>query len=1035
MLYIHVWNSLEKLVSVMSDNMSGSKAPLKKATVCVQTSGMQRWVALALARQSGIAANLDFLFPAALIKRLAELSTGRKNLWTEKETLVWLVFNNLLHLPPRPAFSVIREYLDGDTDSIKTFRLALRVADVFDQYQLYRPDMVLRWLDGAKELSGDELWQAELFRSVFKDRSVCKTQVLDDLIKTLASGDGHNMPDTLHLFGLSVIPPFFIDVLNAASAYTDIHLYLLSPTAHYFGDSKTDREIRRMEIRSGKTAEELGIWQNHPLLDNLGVIGRDFFINLLEKTEYNDISGYDPIEPDTLLNAVKYEILQMEHLDDFHPKEGDNSITIAGCHNPLREAEELYDYLLNLFNNDKTLKPSDVLVMTPDIRSLAPYIRSVFDNPYSPETTIPYTLADLPQKTDNAPAGVFTSLVDALTGQFSLSALVRLLDSDILAEKAGIKDTGFIASLLDRNGGYWGLDSAELAEDGVTSDTCFTFDRAMRRLALGLAEGGSQSIYSEAAGNGVPFGRAEEIGGLMRFTELCADYRKKLKEKHTPAQWCDMMTEMIDVFMADSQQYADDTVYLIKRISMIKDSSSSLDEPIDFRPVYETLQTALDEARGAKGFMSGRVTFCAMLPMRSIPFRVICVLGLDDSTFPRIKTSLEFDLIAAHPKRGDRTQRDSDKYLFLETLISAQEKLYLSYKSRSETDNRSLVPSILITELKRYLETSLHAGELLTEHRLHSFSRRYFKNEKGLFTYSPERYRAAQAMTARGEKTKFCEAELNTEPPVDVTLAEFERFFTDPPKFFLERTLGVDADRYADLLPETEKMTMDYLDRYNLRTSSLDAMMNSGTADRLLRYERMTAQMPTGGVGDACETDIKDYVTRSYDLIKDYTGDGDNMLDVKAEAAGLTITGRIANRSGDKWLYVKAGSIKAKDFMRIWVRHAVINSFMPMQSHILTGDGIIIIEPFDTKNLLAAMAETYIKGLRTPFSFHPADCIKMLKPTIKELKFIGDDNYSSAETDQSFMICFGGKPDYEVMLTNAKTLLSQAEDKISGGEE
>ena len=114
-----------------------------------------------------------------------------------------------------------------------------------------------------------------------------------------------------------------------------------------------------------------------------------------------------------------------------------------------------------------------------------------------------------------------------------------------------------------------------------------------------------------------------------------------------------------------------------------------IDKAISSEPVLERLTEKLNETRGAKGFISGRVTFCAMLPMRSIPFKVICIIGLNENTFPRQKSSLEFDLMAKHPVKGDRNNRDSDRYLFLETLISAKERLILSYVGQSEGTTKS----------------------------------------------------------------------------------------------------------------------------------------------------------------------------------------------------------------------------------------------------------------------------------------------------------------------------------------------------------
>ncbi|MGE4318715.1 MAG: exodeoxyribonuclease V subunit gamma [Deferribacterales bacterium] len=1031
MLNIYIGNKLNGLADILQKNISSKAAPLKKTTICIQTSGMQRWVGLALAERSGISANLDYLFPAALIKRMAERHTGRKDLWTEKQELTWKIFDELGSIPATEYNRPVIKYLENDPDSIKTFRLAGRIADIFDQYQLYRPEMTLRWLNSPHMDKDDEKWQANLFRSVFSAKSRCKTYVLDKMLRSMTEGKAEltGMTD-IHVFGISVIPEFFIEILAQAAKFTNISFYLLSPTEEYWGDSVSDREISRREKRSGRPADELMLRQNHPLLDNLGTLGRDFFDILLSTADSaHYIENYSTPSSDSVLSAIQAEIFTLKQ-QPFTPETGDTSVTVASCHNPLRETEALYDHLLSLFDNDAALKPSDILVMTTDIQTYAPYIRAVFDNPYSAETAMPYTLADMPYKQTSRPAGIFIDLLDTVTGQFSLSSVMKLLSEEIVASKFGLTGNEDIGAVLERNSALFGLTDEELREDGVTSETPFTFEHAMRRIALGLAEGTSGYIYSEASGDDVPFSLAEKLGGVMRFTELCARYRKLLKRTVPAEEHCAVLTDIMNDFLNSSPAHADDLIYMTGLIEDINSQTSGLKKPVGFRPIYETLSGMLSEASGNKGFITGKITFCAMLPMRSIPFRVICILGLNDATFPRVKTALEFDLMAKHPKKGDRNQRDSDKYLFLETLISAQEKLYLSYIGRSETDNKEMVPSILITELLRHISGRFGIKEPVTQHRLHSFSRQYFTDDTGLCTYSPDRYTAACALTGAKTTGVFCPGSISSEPVISVDIASFERFFINPPEYFLRNTLGTDPNISAELLTETERMNLNHLQKYMLEDDALKCALRSGRPDISLRYAAASGRLPSGGLGEYYYENIAAAGAKMAKTAEKAMPEGTGYLDISAVIDGLSISGRVQNTLNGRHAYIKTGSLKPKDFIRAWIRHLMLNTQTETVTSVITKKGELRLKPLDPSEYLKALKKLFISGQSEPLYFHPSDGAELIKYRDKKLKFITKDNYSGIKNDMSFSICFKDREMPEELAKYSEIILGGCQEHV-----
>jgi len=967
---------------------------------------MQRWIGLKLAEQSGISANLDFMFPGALMKRLAGVKAGETSPWPEKQELIWNVFDKLRKLPVKPIYTQITNYLQNDHGNIKAYRLAGRIADTFDQYQVYRPEMIKDWLSPASKQTPEEdtdIWQKEMFRSVFPDRNRCKTVVFDRFIKDCRKNCPESVsPDTpIHVFGISVLPVFFIDMLRAASEHTDVYFYLLSPTRQYWGDSKTVREIRRAEKRSGKTASELYIEETHELLDNLGVIGRDFFDHLLGSDEpFIAEENYHDIDHKTLLNTIQAEILALEKTDNQPAY--DNSIIVNSCHNPLREMETLYDTLLDLFEKDDSLTPSDILVMTPDIEKYTPYIKAVFDNPYSENSKIPYSIADVSERQANRPAGVFLELLELLTGDFSLSDVFKVLSYDIVAETFDINLSNLrtLASVMESSGAFWAHGSDHLKQQNLDITDIFTWKRALRRVALGLAEGSTGSIYNDAAAKDIPFSLASEIGGLMRFAERSEYFASELTKEKTVQHWCALMQEMAEDYLSGTNEYADDMMYLTSAIADItaEADGGGFKDQVNSEPVLERIAEILSEPRGAKGFMSGRVTFCAMLPMRSIPFKVIAVTGLDENTFPRQKVSLEFDLMAKHPKPGDRNNRDSDRYLFLETIISAREKLILSYRGQSERDNSELQPSTLITELLAHLSGRFGTHDIITHQKLHSFSREYFRGE-GLYTYSPAKYTAAKAFAGDKAPMNFADKHIETEEITEITISEFESFFISPPEYFLKKTLGISPKIYGETLPDTEPLTLEGLKKYTLMDETVNSRL-SGEQDTL-EYQYVTAQLPPENLGEYFISETKKASSEIADKATNLLGGLPTSKETEITVDGLTIKGHIPGVAGNRHAYIRPAELKPKDLIRAWIRHLLLNKSCDTHTFTIGTNSEKEITPYSGDHL-SELVRIFKTGRMMPLRFHISDAFLNSLP-----KGFKKDDYCNIKNDYAFHICFG----------------------------
>ncbi len=224
--------------------------------------------------------------------------------------------------------------------------------------------------------------------------------------------------------------------------------------------------------------------------------------------------------------------------------------------------------------------------------------------------------------------------------------------------------------------------------------------------------------------------------------------------------------------------------------------------------------------------MTGGMTFCAMLPMRSIPFRVICLLGMNDDAYPRQTKPLGFDLMARNPRPGDRSRRNDDRYLFLEAILSAREKLHISYVGQSIQDNSIRPPSVLVSELLDYIEEGFEVpGEkilehIVTKHRLQAFSPEYFRKKGKLIQLFPgESARPhGRSWILTKKERRFITRGL-PEPSEEwktVDVNQLCRFLTNPAKFLLTQRLGIYLEEEEALFDETEPFEVKGLEKYQL---------------------------------------------------------------------------------------------------------------------------------------------------------------------------------------------------------------------------
>ncbi len=1033
-LKIFTGNRMETLVDalagVVERPLASTFAP---EVIVVQSKGMQRWLSMELARRFGVWANCDFPFPNSMVQRLfrAVLPEVPDRSPFSPENMTWRIMGMLPGFLDRAAFAAQKNYLADDLFGLKRFQLSGKIADTFDQYTLFRPDMLLEWEKGR----GGE-WQEILWREMSAGAGgMHRGRMKHDFLRLMETGGPgiYEIPERISVFGISYLPKYHLDILASTARATDVNLFLLSPAREYWADIVPEREIVRM------TPEERSLRiEGNPLLASLGRLGRDFSDMVIEMGDAAEFQKDLYVEPPgtSLLHMIQSDILNLRGAVEDGEKRriapDDGSVRVSSCHSPMREVEVLFDNLLDLLENLEGLEPRDIVVMTPNIEKYAPYISAVFEG--SRAAAIPYSIADRGLAREGGIASVVLKLMGLPGSRLTVPQFIDILESTPVCRRFGLDGNGLttIRRWLGETRVRWGLDERHRARLGLPRYGDNTWQACLDRLLLGYAlPGGGDRLF----GRILPYDDIEgddalTLGKFAAFIESVAGLQERLERPMTLERWRFELRGMLDGFI----EADDDTGRELAEVSSLFEAIGELGEETGFSEMLEPvvvrswLSARLAAEEKGLGFLTGGVTFCAMLPMRSIPFRVVALIGMDDGAFPRQGRPPGFDLISAEPRRGDRSLRDEDRYLFLEAVLSARDCFYISYIGQSVKDNSEIPPSVLVNEFLDAVERRFDAGKnftasgrLLTRHRLQAFSREYYSPDSPLFSYSAENYAALMEKhkaPRRPEEFVTSPVAVPGDEWKNVSLSGLLGFFANPARFFLENRLGIRLEDGPAALEEREPFAIGPLEEYTLKRDLLDIALRGGDCGEYFPAARCLGILPPAGHGRMVFSDTAGKVTEFAGRVTGICGGGEPLapLDFDFPLGGFRLAGKIDNIRTDRMLRYRCAKMKGKDQVRTWIEHLVLNLLQkegyPRGTTLLMTDGAADFMRVDyAGGILGDILRLYFEGLTTPLKFFPESSMEYGKKqewNLDRARRKWESGYAAGEgEDPYFRLCFG----------------------------
>ena len=1031
-------------------------------TILVQSPGMAQWLKLNIAEKHGIAANLDFPLPSSYIWELYRQfipDLPAQSAFT-KDNMSWKIFHLLPELLSSDEFKDIAAYLTSDEEveseqnpnQFKLYQLSVKIADVFDQYLMYRPQWLDIWQSGTDTLHDTDVsqhpWQPILWRSLvqysdaLEESPLHRANLHQQLLLALNQDENKiKVSNNLYVFGISAMPEQQLQILEALAQHMDVTIFWFNPSEHYWGDLVDEKRKRKIELQEYNAEVQTSSYLDtgNPLLASWGKLGRDYLDMLLTlDIQQHDLFEYT--EGQHLLAHIQSEIMALEFRGcntmlepeelltngNVFPKisvdDDDHSVQFYSCHSRVRELEVLQDRLYSLFDQDPALSPAEIIVMMPDVGNYAPYIEAVF-SAKGDQAAIPFAISDRNVGEESPLILSFLQLMQLHQSRFTLAEILDIFSVPAILRRYDVGDGEFnqIQHWLQNAGVRWAIDGQHKQQWSVPLNGQNSWLFGLQRLisGYGLAEdhmqGSDVSPYRDIEGQGVQ--------GLGKFYLFFMDLQQVLEFCQRDGSMSEKVSGACEWLDKCYLGKDDDDVYLLQLRQLMEQllvHEAQYPETIEQDTFVHYIQQNLTQKGVGQRFLAGAVNFCTLMPMRSIPFKHVCLLGMNDGDYPRQMVPIGFDLMKqALPQRGDRSRRLDDRYLFLEALLSARDSFYISYLGRSSKDNSELAPSVLMSELQDYCldtfcltEDNTLAVETTRQNMARHLSKASYLQPFNPASFSQDQRRSylmpwlsvAQAKTTAAENKAFWYEALPTLPLASVLSVEgLCQFYQNPAKAFFIQRWQTGFARAQDELPQQEPFKLDPLQRYQLNHRLVE---QPNLAGHSLRAEGI---LPFGQVGELALKPLRTLSDALAQQLSDLAQEQkEQSLEIGIQLPDVRLEGWISGIYGKRLIKWRPGKIRTKDRMNLWLEWLMLSArgYGLTEACFIGTDDCFMLQPIKgapARLLLEEYVQWWKTGLEQPLLFFPETGWQWLKTQneLKTLQVFNGNNFVAGEGQEA----------------------------------
>jgi exodeoxyribonuclease V gamma subunit len=997
-------NALTVLAALLAKTLREDYPPdalLVPETILIPHPSMKRWLQIYMAETFGIAANLRCLTPGEFVAECLQANvTEHATSMLNTESMCWRLFSILNDPVQRahPALTVVTNYLDGNRSALKAWTLANECAAAFEKYQAWRRDWCLQWDKGQDSQD----WQAHLWREVVRGQSH-RALAIDRYLQQFEASHHtpQGLPKRLFVFACSNVSPDVLRVIATAAKTGTLHFFLPSPCRKYWGDLQSNRP-RNLQYNPSLFAIE-----ENPLLQQWAYSGRDFMATLFSNQHIQlraDIEAYEELADISLLKKIKMDVLQRRtpSVQQNALDVNDSSLQIHSCHTALREVQVLHDQLHRLLLQRPELQPRDIAIMAPDMDIYAPYIDTVFGMARHTNRFIPYSISDHATPAAASVAALFLRFFELPQLAFTSSEVLALLSHPDMMQALNADATclQWWPSWIEQSGVRWGLHAQHRQQHGAPAEHLSTWAFALDRLLLGYASGDTAPIADVEPVIHVEGQQAlQALDALIRGLRLLAFYQTQFRHAHSAEQWTALCTRWINTIYSNNTDRGDNAhEQVIENIQQWANDmhlhclQAGVENVIAAEVVQAYFKEKFASAEGPNRILTGGVNVCRMVPMRQIPFQVICLLGLNEGQMPRTEPSgmiqrLHQEIKSASTRRyGDRSLREDDRYLFLQLMMASDQVFYLSYIGRDAKDNTTLPSSPLISELldtikQMYPHEDGVEKRFVLQHSLHPFSPPPRHDDQQSDDVRHMRFDSTWQAQHSPLPIISSNSFLRTDQSSMIDVEDFLRFFQHPARYFLRQRCNVELNSRFDPLAEFEPFEADRgLIGYQLKHAMLEACLESDNFDKAFWLQRFRQQvrLAPGISGEHSFNKILSSIHPIAERVRAWRSGNAGHLTVNIPLSGSMLQGQVDGiyRSGIERIVL--GELKGKHHCRHGIEMLLLSAMsldLPMHEFYFNGNAMETLRAPLKKQMaidtLHALVDIYRAGQHAPLAFLP----------------------------------------------------------------
>ncbi|OBK38209.1 exodeoxyribonuclease V subunit gamma [Mycobacterium sp. 1245111.1] len=916
--------------------------PFAEELVLVPAHGVERWLSQRLSHVlgtgrggDGVCAGIAFRSPGSLIAEITD--TVDDDPWSP-DAMTWPLLETIDASLDQPWCAILARHLGhfdaGDEAELRRGRrysVARRLAGLFASYARQRPQLLIDWLDGNSDGLDDDLrWQPELWSALVERIDADPPHIRQQKTVTRLQEGPSDLPQRLSLFGPTRLACTDIELLQALSTHHDLHLWMPHPSDALWAKLAGQHgPVPRREDTSHRQVD-------HPLLATLGRDLRELQRSLpadVNTDEYLPITDRAKtllgwLQADIAANAVQPQG-RMLSADD-------RSVQLHSCHGPARQVDVLREVLLGLLQDDQTLEPRDILVMCPDIETYAPLIIADFGlgdvvHGAHPAHRLRVKLADRSLIQTNPLLGLASQLLSLADGRVTATEVLNIAQTAPVRARFGFTDDDLesITRWVRQANIRWGFDQEHRKPyhvDFVHNTWRFGIDRILTGVAM--SDDAHAWIDRTLPLDDVSSNRVELAGQLAEFACRLERAANSLSGAQPLNAWLSALSDGITSLTRIGDDDAWQTRQMQREFAdMLEQASSRANTELRLPDIRALLDRHLAGRPTRANFRTGTLTVCTMVPMRSVPHRVVCLVGLDDGVFPRIGVIDGDDALAREPMTGERDIRSEDRQLLLDAIGAATEKLIITYTGANQYTGQPRPPAVPLDELLDTLDATTPEkirDDIVVHHPLQPFDIRNVEPGRLVpnvpFSFDPTALRAAKASAGdRHAHSAFISGPLPPQPLEDVILADLIGFFKDPVKGFfraLDFTLPRDIESVEDAMP----VDLDNLEEWSVGDRILHDVLRGMTDDQAREAEWRRGTLPPGKLGWRKATEIRDQAALLANAAQQYRTGDSRPYEVDIElGGGRRLSGTVPAVYGQRLVSVTYSKLDGKHLMESWI--------------------------------------------------------------------------------------------------------------------